>query len=241
MGEWQVVGISFNNSYLTKTSWQRIADIIGGEVKTASEWGFTSISGMDVAFDVSTGAVYRPYDDCPYGLIICGWNPNGYPHFYTVPMTGGDVNGTIYNGGFKSDTQNIRVFKGDGFSVLANLEGYGSTYRRIWGFDTYHDEVNDTDFMGLFNEDMEVLNLTNRKIGTNAISGSVLTQNDGRLYVEIVKHIGIQISNSIAQNVFVSEHLYNRFFAYDDSDKNVVMNGIRFTNPQGSLVYFPTE
>ena len=36
MGEWQVVGISFNNSYLTKTSWQRIADIIGGEVKTAS-------------------------------------------------------------------------------------------------------------------------------------------------------------------------------------------------------------
>ena len=244
MGEWQVVGISFmsgdNGYWMTKTAWQNIANVIGGEVKTAEQWGFTAINSLPRTYNISTLPIYRHDSECPYGIICCGYRASNTPSLYIVPMTGGEVTARVYNGGFYYyNITNIRVFAGDGFSILSTLAD--TSYPSIWGFDTYHDEVNDRDFLGLFNRDMEVLSMLNGSLGSNAVNGKVQSQNDGSLYVEIVKHIGIQISNSIAQNVFVSEHLYNRYYAYNASDKNVVMNGIRFTNPQGSLVYFPTE
>lgn len=255
MADWQLINVTFTSAYLSIQGWKAIADLIGGEVKSASEWGFTSITGLwSTTPSLETLAVYVP-NNSNYGLIDYGGSSYGSPDttIYIVPMTGGDV--TVLasvGGGLDTNNTTARVYVGDGFSVIAPLEGL--SYYRVCGFDTVHDVIGDRDFSALvsFGQgvssasifDLEEGDSLYSATGSELITGLNITQNDGSLYTELIQIIARVMdkeNTSLTASIYICEHFYRRFYNYATREKNILVNGIKFTTPLGSEIYFATE
>lgn len=253
MSDWTLINVTFTESYLSVDGWQVIADLIGGEVKSAADWGFTSISGLwRQPSSMSALAVYVP-EGANYGLIDYGGWSSGSPdtNMYIVPMTGGGVTAMGgYGGGLDSSNTTARIFVGDGFSCIAPLDNV--SYYRVFGFDTVHDFVGNRDFKAacFFGQgvssarffdleegiDLYTMNQNEMCIGLN------IAQNDGRLYMEVLNMmLSVNDSDGYVGTIYTAEHFYRRYYGYETREKNILINGIKFTTPLGSEVYFPTE
>ncbi len=254
MSDWTLVNVTFTSSYLSIQGWQAIADLIGGEVKSAQEWGFTSISELwSTTPSLSTLAVYVP-EDSNYGLINYGGWSTGSPdtRIYIIPMTGGDVTPIVaFGGGLDSSNTTARVYVGDGYSVIAPLDNVN--YYRVFGFDNIHDVIGERDFksavfagQGVSSAhifDLEEGNTIYSTAQQEMCIGQNIAQNDGRLYMEVLNIMTAvkDTSETFFATIYVCEHFYRRFYGYETREKTILINGIKFTTPLGSEFYFPVE
>lgn len=250
MADWELISISFSEQCLSKNAWNTIANLIGGEVYTASELGITSIeftvSDVSVS-DYSQLAVYVP-NGAEYGVIAWGGGGTGTYYrncsVFAIPLTQGDIQATgSIPWGINRTHTNARVLAGNGFSIISSKD---TTYTTgVLAFDTFHDEINDEDVIGAIGSrggtQYYAINLSNGDILTGKPIGMVQTQTDGSLYVELIKTHAVKLVDNLIHSVIVSENLYHRLYDYNEQEKNVLINGIKFSSVLTTEIFFPTE
>lgn len=251
---WELVNITWEGYYMSVAGWQAIADIIGGEVKSAQDWGMTSVSGLysDVTPPtIDKLAVYVP-DGANYGIIAFGGGGVGTYYqnacFYLVPMSTGDVTaeGTCRSG-INQRATTIRVWAGDGFSVVTSL---ANNQYLIGGFviDTFEDAVNGRTVVGVAGVDniggyssITGYDLEYGSGGSVAPIGSINQQTDGSLYFEVIRMPLVFTSGGLITKVLMANNIYSRFYDYNGNNKSVLVNGIIFAELLSYGIYFPTE
>lgn len=251
---WELVNITWESNYMSVTGWQNIAELIGGEVKSAQDWGMTSVSGLysdATQPTIDKLAIYVP-DGANYGLIAFGGGGSGTYYrnagFYVVPMATGDVTaeGTCRSG-INQRATTIRIWAGDGFSVVTTL---ANNQYLNGGFviDTFEDAANDRTVVGVAGvdsyqgyADVNGYDLEYGSKGTLHPTGSVVQQTDGSLYFEIIRMPLVFTSNELVTKVLMANNIYSRFYDYNSNDKSVLVNGIIFAELLSYGIYFPTE
>lgn len=251
---WQLVNISWNTNYMSIASWENIVALIGGTVKSAQDWGMTSVSGLysdRPQPTIDALAIYVP-DGANYGLIAFGGGGTGSYYqnagFYIVPMETGDVTavGTCRSG-INQMATTLRVWAGDGFSVVTSLAN--NLYLQ-GGFviDTFEDATNDRTVVGVAGvdsyqgfADVNGYDLEYGSKGTLYPTGIVATQSDGALYFEVIKMPLVFTSGGLITKVLMANNIYSRFYDYNGNDKSVLVNGIIFAELLSYGIYFPTE
>ena len=255
---WQLTNVSWITNYMTVAGWQNIADLIGGEVKSAQDWGMTSVSGLNSATSypaISDLAVYVP-DGANYGIIAFGGGGTGTYYqnncLYFVPMQTGDVAvAGSCNYGINQRADSVRVWVGDGFSIVTSLPN-AQYSQGGFAIDTFEDSVNGRTVLGVLGSsslqssfvydgfDLEYGgSATNSPTGTTI--GSVVQQSDGRLYFEVIQAPLIELSGGLVSKVLIAEHIYATFIDYNYLEKNVLVNGVVFGELLNRGIYFPTE
>lgn len=253
---WQITNISWGSgyNYITVAGWQNIAELIGGEVKSAQDWGMTSVSGLNDDSPqptIDNLAVYVP-DSANYGIIAFGGGGTGTYYqnnrLYFVPMETGDVE-VVGECAFGINRQatTVRVWAGDGFSIVTSLANAQYSHGGF-AIDTFEDSVNGRTVLGIVGtsnmQSTSVYNGFDLEYGGglgNAPTGGIVAQSDGRLYFEVISLPLIETSGGLVSKVLIAEHLYSRFYDYDTNDKNVLVNGIVFSELLERGIYFPTE
>lgn len=255
---WQLTNVSWITNYMTVAGWQNIADLIGGEVKSAQDWGMTSVIGLNSATSypaISDLAVYVP-DGANYGIIAFGGGGTGTYYqnncLYFVPMQTGDV---IVAGscplGINQVATSVRIWVGDDFSVVTSLPN-AQYSQGGFAIDTFEDSVNGRTVLGVLGSSSTYSNFvyggfdleyggsaTNSPTGTTI--GSVVQQSDGRLYFEVIQAPLIELSGGLVSKVLIAEHIYATFIDYNYLEKNVLVNGVVFGELLNRGIYFPTE
>lgn len=257
---WQITNISWGSgyNYITVAGWQNIAELIGGEVKSAQDWGMTSVSGL---YDdspqptIDNLAVYVP-DGANYGVIAFGGGGTGTYYqnnrLYFVPMETGEV-AVVGECAFGINRQatTVRVWAGDGFSIVTSLANAQYSHGGF-AIDTFEDSVNGRTVLGILGSsslqsgfvydgfDLEYGgSATVSPSGTTI--GTMIQQSDGRLYFEVIKAPLIELSGGLVSKVLVAEHIYGAFIDYNYLEKNVLVNGVVFGELLNRGIYFPTE
>lgn len=251
---WQLINISWNTNYMSIAGWENIVALIGGEVKSAQDWGMTSVSGLyadDSQPTIDELAVYVP-DGANYGIIAFGGGGTGTYYqnarFYLVPMSTGDITaeGTCRSG-INQMATTLRVWTGDGFYVVTSL---ANNQYLVGGFviDTFEDAANDRTVVGVAGVDstggyssITGYDLEYGSGGSVAPTGSVSQQTDGSLYFEVIRMPLVFISSGLVTKVLMANNIYSRFYDYNGNDKSVLVNGIIFAELLSYGIYFPTE
>ena len=251
---WQLVNISWITNYMTVAGWQNIADLIGGEVKSAEDWGMTSVSGLYADRPqptIDALAIYVP-DGANYGLIAFGGGGTGTYYqnarFYIVPMETGDVTaeGTCRSG-INQMATTLRVWAGDGFAVVTTLAN-NQYLHGGFAIDTFEDATNDRTVVGVVGVDsvgtyssITGYDLEYGSGGSVAPVGTVVSQSDGSLYFEVIKMPLVFTSGGYVTKVLMANNIYEKYYDYNYNDKSVLVNGIVFAELLESGIYFPTE
>ena len=255
---WVLRNISWVTNYMTVAGWQNIADLIGGEVKSAEDWGITSVSGLysDASQpSVDNLAVYVP-EGANYGMIAFGGGGSGTYYqnncLYFVPMETGDV--TVAGScalGINQRATTVRVWADNDFSVVTSLPD-AQYSQGGFALDTFEDAVNETTVLGVVGSSTIQSNLIYNGFDleyggalSNAPSGvplgTAISQSDGSLYLEVINLPLLGVTDNQLSKVLIAEHLYASFYDYSYSDKNVLVNGIVFSELLSRGIYFPTE
>ena len=257
MGEWHLIQTSREPdiSYVSKTTLTAIAELLGGEVKYASDWGFTEITGLYSGTPALTKLpIWKPSDSSLYGFCFYDGQSYGssdstaYALKLDEPVTSAYTSfGSFHISSNPSNT--IRVFVGDGFGAIANLDSQSQYYRGYFILDTFHDVKNDRDFLG-FGNGSNILDLENApdanyygKTFQYVSAGNIITQTDGSLYLEIIPN-WLKISETetgLIANFIQGENFMRRYYDYSSAEKNVLINGIKYSQLYYSSLYFPTE
>lgn len=255
---WNLINISWISNYITIAGWQNIANLIGGEVKSAQDWGMTSVSGLysdATQPTIDKLAVYVP-DGANYGIIAFGGGGSGTYYrnamLYFVPMETGDVTVAGHcESGINQTGTTVRVFAGDGFSVITSLSN-ASYLTGGFAIDTFEDSVNGRTVLGVLGSSSSQSNFVydgfDLEYGgsatvspTGTTIGTVIQQSDGRLYFEVIRAPLIELSGGLVSKVLVAEHIYGAFIDYNYLEKNVLVNGVVFGELLNRGIYFPTE
>ena len=251
---WELVNITWEGYYMSVAGWQAIADIIGGEVKSAQDWGMTSVSGLysDVTPPtIDKLAIYVP-DGANYGIIAFGGGGVGTYYqnacFYLVPMSTGDVTaeGTCRSG-INQRATTIRIWAGDGFSAVTSLSN-NEYLQGGFVLDTFEDAINSRTVLGLAGVDSvsgySAISGFDMEYGGGCSvtpTGTGITQTDGSLYFEVIRMPLVETSGGLVSKVLMANNIYTRFYDYNYLDKNVLVNGIVFAELLSYGIYFPTE
>lgn len=243
---WNLVSVSWSNYYMPAEGWQNIVSLIGGTVSTAEDLGITSLSGLSSQVStpsVSEVGVYVP-DNANYGVILFGGGGSGTYYrncaLYVVPLETGDVTalGSIPTGITLLNTT-VRVWVGDGFSVITSMQDASYTTGGFC-FDNFTDEAHDRTVIGVVGSasasSYSGFDLYNGTSLTGAPIGTTVAQTDGTLYIELIKLYLISTSE-----VLVAENLYRRYYDYNTSEKNVVLNGAVFSTVLTTEIFFISE
>ena len=257
MGEWHLIQTSRESgiSYVSKTTLTAIAELLGGEVKYASDWGFTEITGLrSTTPDLTKLPIWKPSDSSLYGFCFYDGSSYGssdstaYALKLDEPVTSAYTSfNSFYIG--SSPYNMLRVFVGDGFGAIANLDNQSQYYRGYFILDTFHDVKNDRDFLG-FGNGGYILDLENApdanyysKKFEKVSDGSIIAQTDGSLYLEIIPN-WLKISETdtgLIANFIQGENFMRRYYDYSSAEKNVLINGVKYSQLYFSSLYFPTE
>lgn len=251
---WQLVNISWNTNYMSIAGWENIVALIGGTVKSAQDWGMTSVSGLysdRPQPTIDALAIYVP-DGANYGLIAFGGGGTGSYYqnacFYIVPMETGDVTaeGTCRSG-INQMATTLRVWAGDGFAVVTTLAN-NQYLHGGFAIDTFEDATNDRTVVGVVGfenistySSISGYDLEYGSRGSVAPVGIVVSQSDGSLYFEVIKMPLVFTSGGYVTKVLMANNIYERYYDYNYNDKSVLVNGIVFTELLESGIYFPTE
>lgn len=251
---WELVNITWEGYYMSVAGWQAIADIIGGEVKSAQDWGMTSVSGLysDVTPPtIDKLAIYVP-DGANYGIIAFGGGGVGTYYrnacFYLVPMSTGNVTaeGTCRSG-INQRATTIRIWAGNGFSVVTSLSN-NEYLQGGFVLDTFEDAINSRTVLGLAGVDSvsgySAISGFDMEYGGGCSvtpTGTGITQTDGSLYFEVIRMPLVETSGGLVSKVLMANNIYTRFYDYNYLDKNVLVNGIVFAELLSYGIYFPTE
>lgn len=258
MGEWHLIQTSRepNISYVSKTTLTAIAELLGGEVKYASDWGFTEITGLRSAIsDLTKLPIWKPSDSSLYGFCFFDGQSYGssdstaYALKLDEPVTSPFTafSSSFYIGSSPYNT--LRVFVGDGFGAIANLDNQSQYYRGYFILDTFHDVKNDRDFLG-FGTGGNILDLENAPDANyygvrfeKVSEGNIIAQTDGSLYLEIIPNwLKIyETGTNLIANFIQGENFMRRYYDYSSAEKNVLINGIKYSQLYYSSLYFPTE
>lgn len=257
MGEWYLIQTSREPgiSYVSKTTLTAIAELLGGEVKYASDWGFTEITGLyRTTPDLTKLPIWKPSDNSLYGFCFYDGSSYGssdstaYALKLDEPVTSAYTSFGSFH--ISSGPYNIlRVFVGDGFGAIANLDSQSEYYRGYFILDTFHDVKNDRDFLG-FGNGSYILDLENApdanyysKRFEKVSDGNIIAQTDGSLYLEIIPN-WLKISETgtgLLANFIQGENFMRRYYDYSSAEKNVLINGVKYSQLYYSNLYFPTE
>lgn len=257
MGEWKIIQGSVDGypPYVSYETYKDFESIIGGKAYHASELGFTTISGLwsgrtVTGEDLNKLAVYVP-NGSVWGLIMYSGGSYGSADCTTYAI---DLNVKTPNAvsigscPYCADTP-VRIYKGDGFSILANLTSQNSYYRRQCWFDIAYDVKTGKEFSvfcsgGAFNLESTDLPYSNIAHSPVLDGGRVNNQNDGSLYVELIERVYYNTNNKSAlESVWISKHIYNRFIDYSsaNTEKVVLINNRQYQSLLGTSIYFCLE
>lgn len=251
---WNLVNITWEGNYMSVAGWQAIANLIGGEVQSAQDWGITSVTGLyseTVIPTLDKLAVYVP-DGANYGLIAFGGGGTGTYYrnakLYIIPNTSGDV--TVVATclwGINLRAATVRVWAGDGFSVVTSLSN-NEYLQGGFVLDTFEDAINSRTVLGLAGVDSvsgySAISGFDMEYGGGcsvAPTGTGITQTDGSLYFEVIRMPLVETSGGLVSKVLMANNIYTRFYDYNYLDKNVLVNGIVFAELLSYGIYFPTE
>jgi hypothetical protein len=247
MGEWELISVEGEEGYLSKASWERIAEKIGGEAHYASEY-FTSVSGIQGSPNLSKLGMYVA-PDAAYGMITYnGWSGGGPDTWnYFLLLDTPTPTALSCGSGVSARYNTIRVFVGEDFSVISNLNNIDSPRSSI--FEKFHDVLNNRDFIGMVdgNYIFDLCYPHPELTGTwryfsRMINGANMTQADGSLYCELVKLMGYGTdSSSRLANVIVAENIYQRYVDYAQTERVLLINGVKFSSLLDDENFFPTE
>lgn len=255
MSEWQYITISKTRGYYDYATLTRIANLIGGTVNYASDLGYTSISGLwnNNPPAMNHLAVYIP-DGSIYGLIFYAGASYGSADlrvYFVLLSESGDVtaktgaSGCPYGGSYPA-----RIFMGDGFYILADNLSNSNDYSGWCAFDTFENVKQNTDVFcylsGSYVVDLETSIDESEYQYYDAqypLSGSVITQDDGTLYVELTPLFAVYDAKNYngKENILIAENVKQGIFDYRSIERVIEVNGVEFSSILKTHTYFPTE
>lgn len=246
MSEWQVINITTANSAWDIASAEIMAEYIGGEVQMAyADLGIESI-------DINYWYIHQTYDTtqtdiplvtwsgCPYALL--GASIGGYYgttcKFPIVTIAQASTWVATIGGGDGGCGGTWNVFEGDGFTALKQMNGSSCFLVK----DTANDLVNGGTVNAIFGNSILFDTDNGLVVDSSIFSSQVITQSDGRAFVEVVKALMVDNTSGSGSHVYEAEHVYKALYEYESSrDKNILINGIKFNQMLTTDYFIPLE
>lgn len=246
MSEWQVINITTANSAWDVASAEMMAEYLGGEVQMAyADLGIESI-------EIRYWYVSISYDTVNTDIPVITWS--GFPYAMLGVSSGGYYNTTVKFAFITLDTASTwvfgigggdggcggtwNVFEGDGFTALKQMNGSSCFLVK----DTANDLVNGGTVDAIVGNGILVDIDNGLAIDSSVFSSQVITQNDGRAFMEVVKTLMVDSTGGSGSHVYEVENVYKALFEYESSrDKNILINGIKFNQMLTSDYLIPLE
>ena len=247
MAEWQLINLATDsNGVWTQTSCETIANLVDGQCKMAyADLGIESITVnywyVNIQIDTTqTDVPLLVWDGCVYGVI--GWSIGGYYNPGSFSIITLDTNSVYVSnlGGGDHGCGGAWVYlEGDGFTAFKQVQKTSAYENAKWVYDTALNAITgDTVPVLIDTAITDILNGVH--VDSSPITAQSSTQNDGSLYVEVVKLMCK--GGSPVTAFFVADHTYYPVWDYDTArDKNVLINGVKFNRMGTSYMYVPVE